>query len=63
MPRRMFFSSHFKAARNLAVAKFHVQYHEEEIIYMAILPGRVDTGGYDSSGGKQLSLNIISGAY
>jgi len=51
-----------KAALNLTVTRFQVQYHEE-IIYMAIAPGRVDTGGYDSSGGKQLSLNTISGAH
>lgn len=52
-----------KAALNLTVTRFPVQYHEEEIIYMAIVPGRVDTGGYDSSGGQQLSLNTISGAH
>ena len=36
-----------KAALNMAVAKFHVQYKDEGILFMLISPGLVDTGGYD----------------
>lgn len=37
-----------KAALNMAVAKYHVQYKSEGILIMAISPGLVETGGYDS---------------
>ena len=33
-----------KIALNLAVAKYHVQYASEGILFMAISPGLVDTG-------------------
>ena len=37
-----------KAALNMAVAKFHVEYKDEGILFMCISPGLADTGGYDS---------------
>lgn len=37
-----------KAALNMAVAKFHAQYAEEGILFMAICPGSVATGNFDN---------------
>ena len=37
-----------KAGLNMAIAKFHVQYKDEGILFMAISPGLVETGGLDS---------------
>jgi NAD(P)-dependent dehydrogenase (short-subunit alcohol dehydrogenase family) len=44
-----------KIALNLAVAKFHVQYAPEGILFMALSPGLVDTGL--SEGSKCISTH------
>lgn len=44
-----------KAALNMAIAKFHVQYRKEGILFMGISPGVVDTGVYAHFDGKCLS--------
>lgn len=37
-----------KAALNMVVAKFHAQYADEGILFMAICPGSVATGNFDN---------------
>lgn len=45
-----------KAALNMVVAKYHVQYKNQGILFMAISPGLVETGGYDSMESESWSL-------
>ncbi|KAH7367903.1 short-chain dehydrogenase [Plectosphaerella cucumerina] len=35
-----------KAALNAVIAKYHAQYHEEGVLFLAICPGFVETGQY-----------------
>jgi len=46
-----------KAATNAAVAKFHAQYKKENILFMSISPGYVDTGFADN--GKINSILLL----
>jgi NAD(P)-dependent dehydrogenase (short-subunit alcohol dehydrogenase family) len=41
-----------KAALNMVVTKFHAQYADEGILFMAVCPGSVATGNFDN--GKSL---------
>jgi NAD(P)-dependent dehydrogenase (short-subunit alcohol dehydrogenase family) len=38
-----------KAALNAVIAKYHAQYHEEGVLFLAICPGFVETGQYEES--------------
>ena len=46
-----------KAALNVAIAKFSAQYAEQGVLFLAISPGLVDTGGYDSRECAPFSLD------
>lgn len=38
-----------KAGLNMAIAKFNAQYKKEGVLFLALSPGMVDTGGMDNS--------------
>jgi NAD(P)-dependent dehydrogenase (short-subunit alcohol dehydrogenase family) len=38
-----------KAALNMAVAKFQAEYEKDGVLFMAVCPGAVNTGQYDTS--------------
>lgn len=47
-----------KAALNMVVAKYHVQYAEEGILFMALSPGLVETGNYDKLESKSCTCPL-----
>lgn len=47
-----------KVGLNMVVAKFHAAFKNEGIIFMAICPGLVDTGHFDSSKSSNRQVKI-----
>lgn len=45
-----------KTALNMAVAKFHAQYADQGVLFLALCPGLVDTGTYDDGEFSSISL-------
>ncbi|KAK0389598.1 hypothetical protein NLU13_3173 [Sarocladium strictum] len=55
------FYSASKAAQNTIVAKYHAQYADEGILFLALAPGSVDVGQFDSLTEEQQQKLAITG--
>ncbi|OLN81852.1 putative oxidoreductase C663.08c [Colletotrichum chlorophyti] len=51
-----------KAAMNIAIGKFHAQYADEGVLFLAIAPGLIDTGHNDNVNEHQLQCLMKIGA-